>query len=36
MNISSRAVEKQIGLLKKNGKLRRIGPAKGGRWNVES
>jgi predicted HTH transcriptional regulator len=36
MNISSRAVEKQIGLLKKNGKLRRIGPSKGGRWNVES
>jgi ATP-dependent DNA helicase RecG len=35
MNISSRAVEKQIGLLKKNGKLRRIGPAKGGHWNVE-
>ena len=36
MNMSSRAVEKQIGLLKKSGKLRRIGPAKGGRWNVES
>jgi predicted HTH transcriptional regulator len=36
MNMTSRAVEKQIGLLKKSGKLRRIGPAKGGPWNVVS
>jgi ATP-dependent DNA helicase RecG len=36
MKMTSRAVEKQIGLLKKSGKLRRIGPAKGGRWNVAS
>jgi ATP-dependent DNA helicase RecG len=36
MNMSSRAVEKQIGLLKKTGKLRRIGPAKGGTWRVEN
>lgn len=35
MHMTSRAVEKQIGLLKKSGKLRRIGPAKGGHWNVE-
>ncbi len=32
--LTSRAVEKQIGILKKKGRLRRIGPAKGGRWEV--
>lgn len=34
MNMSSRAVEKQVGLLKKTGKLLRIGPSKGGYWEV--
>jgi ATP-dependent DNA helicase RecG len=36
MHLTSRAVEKQIGLLKKTGKLRRIGPSKGGYWEVEN
>lgn len=36
MHMTSRAVEKQIGLLKKTGKLRRIGPSKGGAWHVEN
>lgn len=34
LGISSRAVEKQINLLKKDAKLIRIGPAKGGHWKV--
>ena len=34
LGISSRAVEKQIDLLKKEGRLSRVGPAKGGYWNV--
>jgi len=34
LNISSRAVEKQIAKLKKQGILKRIGPAKGGYWKV--
>jgi predicted HTH transcriptional regulator len=34
LGISARAVEKQIDLLKKEGSLRRIGPAKGGHWQV--
>jgi len=34
LNLSPRAVEKQIAALKKAGKLKRIGPAKGGRWEV--
>ena len=34
LGISSRAVEKQINLLKKDAKLVRIGPAKGGHWEV--
>ncbi|MDP3512428.1 MAG: ATP-binding protein [Sulfuritalea sp.] len=34
LGISSRAVEKQINLLKKEGRLSRIGPAKGGYWKV--
>jgi ATP-dependent DNA helicase RecG len=34
LGISARAVEKQIDLLKKAGKLNRIGPAKGGYWQV--
>ena len=36
MNITSRAVEKQIALLKKTGKLRRIGPSKSGYWLVSN
>jgi ATP-dependent DNA helicase RecG len=35
IGISSRAVEKQIAKLRKQGRLRRIGPARGGRWEVE-
>lgn len=34
LNLSPRAVEKQIAALKKVGRLRRFGPAKGGRWEV--
>jgi len=34
MGISSRAVEKQIAKLKKYGVLKRIGPARGGHWEV--
>ena len=34
LEISPRAVEKQIAKLRKEGSLRRIGPAKGGRWEV--
>jgi ATP-dependent DNA helicase RecG len=35
LDLTTRAVEKQISKLKKLGKLRRIGPAKGGRWEVQ-
>ena len=34
IGISSRGVEKQISRLKEEGLLKRIGPAKGGRWEV--
>ncbi len=34
LKLTSRAVEKQIGLLKERGLLRRIGPDKGGHWEV--
>lgn len=34
LTLTSRAVEKQIGILKEKGWLRRIGPAKGGRWEI--
>jgi|LGVF01.1.fsa_nt_gb ATP-dependent DNA helicase RecG len=34
MGISSRAVKKQIARLKKERRLRRMGPAKGGHWEV--
>jgi ATP-dependent DNA helicase RecG len=34
IGISSRAVEKHIANLRREGRLRRIGPAKGGRWEV--
>jgi ATP-dependent DNA helicase RecG len=35
LEISPRAVEKQISKLRKAGLLRRIGPAKGGHWEVQ-
>ncbi len=34
LEITTRAIEKQIAGLQKNGRLKRIGPAKGGRWEV--
>ena len=34
IGISSRAVEKQISALKKKELLKRVGPAKGGHWEV--
>lgn len=34
LGISPRAVEKQIAKLREHGRLRRIGPAKGGHWEV--
>lgn len=32
---STRAIEMQISNLKKNGKLKRLGPAKGGYWQIQ-
>jgi len=34
LGISRRAIAKQITALKENGKLRRIGPDKGGHWEI--
>lgn len=34
IGISPRAVEKQIAKLRQEGRLRRVGPAKGGHWEV--
>ncbi|WP_292492038.1 RNA-binding domain-containing protein [Methanoculleus sp. 10] len=34
LDITQRAVEKQIAHLRRDGRLRRIGPARGGRWEV--
>ena len=34
LGISSRAVEKQIEILKKEGFIKRIGPDKGGHWEI--
>lgn len=34
LNISTRAIEKQIANLKGQGRIKRIGPAKGGHWEV--
>ena len=34
LGISRRAVAKQIAALKENGQLRRVGPDKGGHWEV--
>jgi ATP-dependent DNA helicase RecG len=32
--LSRRGVEKNIGILKKKGKIKRIGPANGGHWQI--
>ena len=34
LGITTRAVEKQIAALKKQGRVRRIGPNKGGHWET--
>jgi ATP-dependent DNA helicase RecG len=34
LGVTTRAVEKQIARLKKSDRLRRIGPARGGHWEV--
>jgi ATP-dependent DNA helicase RecG len=34
LGITTRAVEKQIAGLRRQGRLRRVGPAKGGHWEV--
>ncbi|MDD1727806.1 MAG: winged helix-turn-helix transcriptional regulator [Methanospirillum sp.] len=34
VDLTPRAIEKQIASLKKSGKIRRVGPAKGGHWEV--
>ena len=35
IGISSRAVEMQLAKLRDDGKIKRIGPAKGGYWEVK-
>lgn len=34
LELTSRAIKKQIAALKKSGKIQRVGPAKGGHWEV--
>jgi len=34
LGVTQRAVEKQIAKLREEGRLRRIGPARGGHWEV--
>jgi len=34
LKLTPRAIEKQIAILKNKNKIRRIGPAKGGSWEV--
>ena len=34
LDLTPRAIEKQIAALKKSGKIQRVGPAKGGHWEV--
>jgi ATP-dependent DNA helicase RecG len=34
LGLSPRAVEKQIAKLREEGRIRRVGPAKGGHWEV--
>jgi len=34
LGLTTRAVEKQVAKLKEQGRLRRVGPNKGGRWEV--
>ena len=36
LSLSPRAIEKQIDLLKKDGRLIRIGPTKGGHWQAST
>ena len=35
VGITERAIKKQIGKLKAQGRIQRIGPDRGGRWQVE-
>ena len=34
LNVTTRAVKKQIAKLKKTGRLHHVGPAKGGHWEI--
>jgi len=34
LKITTRGIEKQIAKLRKEGRLRRVGPAKGGHWEI--
>jgi len=34
LKITTRGIEKQIAKLRREGRLRRIGPAKGGHWEI--
>jgi len=34
LGITTRGVEKQIAKLRQDGRLRRVGPAKGGHWEM--
>ena len=34
LGVTTRAVEKQIAKLKREGRIRRVGPAKGGHWEI--
>ena len=36
LGVTTRAIEKQISKLQKNGQLKRIGPAKGGYWQINN
>ena len=36
LGLTSRAVEKQVSKLRKDARIRRVGPDKGGRWEVLS
>lgn len=36
LNLTTRAVEKQLAKLKKQGRLIRVGPNKGGHWEIRS
>ena len=34
LGVTTRAIEKQIAKLQEQGRLRRVGPARGGHWEV--